>query len=107
MKRPTKVTLDQHTCRIQWSPKEIGRLSQGYRVSGEHEPGLIRIGPGLSRRYEKVTLLHELLHEVFNRARVKLPMKQEEYVLNNIDEWVYLMLRDNPALVAYLTEEAS
>lgn len=104
--KPTLVTTDGRKCRIQWPKRLIGRFKDGYAVAGDHNPGLIRIGPGQLADAERVVLMHELLHELFDYGIIgQVVSKQdEEFILNLLDSWLVALLRENPELVAYLTE---
>lgn len=107
-KKPTLVVTDGRKCRIAWPKRLLGRFKDGYGVAGDHTLGVVRIGPGQMADRERVTLMHELLHELFEYAIIGqvVNKKDEEFILNNLDSWLVAMLRDNPELVAYLTEGA-
>jgi hypothetical protein len=105
MKKPTLVVTDGRRCRIAWPRRLLGRFKDGYGVAGDHVPGLIRIGPGQLANNERVVLMHELLHELFDYAIIGqvVNKKDEEFILNNLDSWLVALLRENPELVTYLT----
>lgn len=108
MRKPTLVVTDGRKCRIRWSKRLLGRFKDGYGVAGDHNPGLVRIGPGLLADAERVVLMHELLHELFDYAIIGQVVKKqdEEFILNNLDSWLVALLRENPELVTYLTDGA-
>jgi len=66
---------------------------------------------GQSRSSKRVTLLHEILHAVIGESAVrpdghhKLPYVQEEALVSALAPWLTAVLRDNPAVVAYLTAD--
>jgi len=56
---------------------------------------------------ERNTVTHELLHAVASTARVFDEPDDEERVVSALAPWLLAMLRDNPALVSYLTARDS
>ena len=58
---------------------------------------------GLGQMQDSV--LHEVLHGVFNRAGIRIGSVKEERSIAQLVPWLLLMLQDNPQLVKYLTEK--
>lgn len=85
----------------------IGRLAEGYAMGGQHYRNHIKLENGLTRRGEKVTWLHELMHNLWERAGLKsyLSQKTEELVLASLDSWLWTALDDNPEAVEFLFGE--
>src|ERR1043165_2134585 len=101
-RRPTTLTVDGHTVTIEWDSSKLGRLAQGYPVKGDHVKGKIRVADGMTDYMTRVTVIHEILHELMDLAGSTLPTKDEEYVFNSIDEWLFRVLDENPALRKFL-----
>lgn len=98
--------IDGKPIKIKWEQK-LGQLSQGYGLAGLHNGSHIKMGVGLTRNQKRATLFHELMHEIWARANMsqRFTKKQEEDILSGIDIWIVSMLRENPKLVQFLTEE--
>lgn len=62
---------------------------------------------GMPGEQEQETLLHELIHAAWDCTGLskRLDDDQEEEVIRSISPLIFGMLRDNPKLVAYLTEK--
>jgi hypothetical protein len=107
--RPRKFTLDDGTeVTIEWDAK-LGRLAEGYARAGDHSPGRIRIAAGALRRQAQGLLLHELLHELWEKADLDrfLSQKTEELVIDSLVPWVLDTMRRNPELRDYLFDETT
>lgn len=64
----------------------------------------IYIDADLGKEAEQDTVLHELLHAVWNQTTLEkaFTAEQEEMVLHSISPWILMLLKDNPELVDYL-----
>lgn len=67
----------------------------------------IDIDEGLPITQERITVLHETLHAVFDFTGVadRLGKKKAEDVINSVDAALLDVFRRNPALVEYLIAE--
>lgn len=65
---------------------------------------LIQLDPDQSATQARDTMLHELLHACVSNTPLNLSDEDEERVVRGITPWLLAALRDNPRLVAYLTE---
>lgn len=68
----------------------------------------IRVSPRLTPETQRVCLLHEVMHAVNDLAALNVdaeswPKTEEQHVTTTSPLWV-MVLRDNPYLIAYLTE---
>lgn len=104
--KPTKIQVAGDTIEVEWDAK-LGRLTEGYGIGGTHRAGKIHISGGLVPNGERVTLFHELLHNLWEKATLDrfLSTKTCELVLDGLDGWILLMLRSNPELVEFLMRD--
>lgn len=100
-RRPTRIEYNDHVLKVKWL-QDLGRFPQGYAMAGDHETGLIRMSAGQTPRGERVTMLHEIMHEAFRVSHTKVKKADEEYILANIDGWLFDILDQNPELRSYL-----
>ena len=107
MERPKRIVLDDGSeVTVEWDAK-LGRLHEGYGRAGDHSKGHIRIARGNLRRANRGLLLHEVLHELWQKADLRrfLSVKTEELVIDALVPWLLDTLRRNPDLAAFLLEE--
>jgi hypothetical protein len=100
---PNELRVDGHRVRIR--RRRIPRARDGYPQTGQHVLGRITIAPGLTSEQERVTLIHEILHECFARAEVRVRRADEEYIVSSIEPWLAEILRDR-RLLEYLAASA-
>jgi hypothetical protein len=104
-KKPTSYTIDGEKKTIEWdvSLGRVGRFSLG----GDERSGNLRISWGLTRRAERATLLHEMIHAAWKAAGLNRLYSDttEETVICSIDGWILTILRDNPKLREFLFED--
>lgn len=110
VRRPKVILVDGVRLPVTW--RKLGQFAQGYALGGYYYPKA-RGGPRISitafgsRNTQRVALVHEVLHDVWRRAGLHLRFKTttEELVIDELSSWFVRVLRDNPQLVRYLTEE--
>lgn len=102
---PKKIKVGDTDVAVDYADN-LGRFKEGYRVSGTYQRDRIKLVKGQHPLNERATLLHELMHKLWERAGLHhhLSAKTEELVLFVLDMWLVTVLRDNPALVEYLLE---
>ena len=116
MKPPKSVKVGPRTYTVHIKGKKVktARDNAPFFLQGQafHIPQYIIINPDQHVDQQRETLLHELLHCVFNVAdnldvirKIDDVDDLEEALVRLISPHLYQVLRDNPALVAHLTEE--
>lgn len=111
MRLPVWLTIEGHKVRVRRA-RITRRLHEGYSISGQlvstGDRQTLTVAPGQTRANERDTVLHEVLHACLDLAQARdpkvFPMKTEEYVVSHLTGWLLAALRENPALVEYLTE---
>lgn len=102
MSLPSHFTVDGWIVTV-----EKARLGSAgkFPKAGDHEKGTIRIAEGMTRRQERGTLLHELLHNLWERGELSTRYSDttEEWIVDTLSGWLFQVLEENPDLVAYLT----
>jgi hypothetical protein len=114
---PDEVKLGPHTFKIYWSQTHWNRLTLeedglGRLVGRTHHPKCeIYIKPGMSLSQSRDTLLHEILHVLIGtgvglnyRVAIAENADLEEAIVATVTPWLLGVLRDNPAVLAYLTD---
>ena len=78
------------------------RDDEGKGLNGwiRHDPCLIQIEAKLNPQVQKVCAIHEALHGWATQAG----LAQDEVLIDSFAYGMYGLLRDNPALVAWLCE---
>jgi hypothetical protein len=106
MKPPSLVVVGGEAVPIT-AADNLGRFDGGYRVSGDYKNKRVRYVKGQTPENERATVLHELMHYLWERGRLEefLSVKTEELVLVVLDSWLMKLLKENPALREYLFEE--
>jgi hypothetical protein len=66
----------------------------------------IAVDPGKHEDYARATLLHEILHACIRSSDPTLDDEHEETVVAAITGPLLSMLRDNPDVLDYLTDDA-
>lgn len=67
----------------------------------------ITIDPTIHAEYQRLTVMHEVLHPILQRLEaIGVGERKQEQVAEVLDGLLLSVLRDNPALVAYLMEGA-
>lgn len=112
---PAAVTVGPFRYEVSCDQAAIDRAGQeaGANLLGQHSPraGTIALAPDLSGDAEAETLLHEVLHALFDATGVGggdgdetlLDRDAEERLIRQCSPMLLDLLRRNPDLVAYLT----
>jgi len=97
---------------VERDSREDGMLNDGaygYTMDGKN---LIVIASGLGNGKQQITLLHEILHAVrMNNDGMPRPSKEddfeswEHYFIAMYETGLLAVLKDNPKLVAWLTDD--
>lgn len=108
MKPPFKVIkIDGHPdLNVEWDAK-LGRLPEGYPKGGDYGRNIVRLAGGQTQRSLKVTVIHELIHRLWEVTDLGrwLSVRSEELVVDSLAPWLVDTLRRNPALVEWLLAE--
>ena len=99
---------------VERNSNEDGMLNDGaygYTLDGKN---LIVLASGLGNGKQQITLLHEILHAVrMNNDGMPRPSKEddfeswEHYFIAMYETGLLAVLKDNPKLVAWLTDDKS
>ena len=108
MTKPKTLKIDGQTVAVEWD-MALGRFAQGYPLGGDYKKNRIRIAKGMTRSQVRKTLLHELMHHLWERADLHsvLSVKTEELVIDSLDAWMFTVLNENPDLRDFLFEDES
>jgi len=103
--RPRRLRVGPFLWQVKWSQIEVLRYAPAGDACGTtHHPDLvIAIQPGRAEDYNRSILLHELLHACARAADLQAPEDTEETVVAALTGPLLQALRDNPALLEYLT----
>ena len=108
MKRPTSFKLDSTTVKVKWNAK-LGRSGK-FPKAGDHDSTThtISISHGLTDRSQKGTLLHELMHALWDKAQLQQFYGDvtEETVVDSLTGWLFECMQENPELFDYLGGES-
>lgn len=116
MSRPERIWVCGQPFTVKWVNEEAGRLHPD--DSGTYNVGLTVVseqvmairGVGVGQHQERDTVLHEILHAILkmtaqrDRFQGKDDDNPEEEVVYSMAAALLAVLRQNPDLVAYLTE---
>jgi hypothetical protein len=103
MSQPTSVTICGQPFAVEW--KDLGPDEMGQTFVAHQR---IEIDTDLGPDQERDTLLHEICHAIVKltgHRHTTLTDKQEEAVVGCLAYALLGVLRANPALVAWMTEE--
>lgn len=94
MKLPKKIKIGYKTYSIKpWSASDVA-CSEAYGCC-DNDSQIIYIYDDLDDLSKFDTLLHEILHAIWNFA--DLPNDQEEEIVNRLATWLTLVASENPA----------
>lgn len=105
--KPKVIFLDEDRIDILWEQK-LGSFDGkgGHEPGGDYGRSRIRMGKGMPRRMLRGVLMHESLHGVWERALGdRYSEATEEVIVDYLAPWILDMLRRNPDLVEFLTED--
>lgn len=113
---PASVLVGSVTYRVTTDPDDWMRIEHKVQSKGDYGhcdnlTATIYVNPDLSPDVARLTLWHEVLHALCEavigssdwRGLGKAKNDREETVIREIESPTLLVLRDNPALVTYLT----
>lgn len=106
---PSHVTVGPHRITVR-ADADTGRLLREEDSRGDSRPDQLLIRLDTDRPHTAVaeTLLHEVLHIVWNQTSMRSSeacRDIEEAAVQALTPWLLGVLRDNPELVAYLTDD--
>ena len=111
---PRRIKVSTYSYTVRRDEVEINRLSVESQIDfmghTNHRDLVMTIRPGPSQQ-ERVTVLHEVLHGVFEavglgeRPEFKAGTLQEE-IISALDATLVQVFEDNPALVAFLVGQS-
>lgn len=84
--------------------EEEGNMVEGLGVY-HTEKHTITLKKKQTRTEKSNTMLHEVLHAVWHTQGLRTEDGAEERVINSLTNGLHQVLRDNPALVAWLLQE--
>lgn len=112
MKMPSKIKLGSQTWEVLEQARKTAYDDDVYGFTNDKEYVIV-VDAGLPLGVKRTTLLHELLHAVrftFGGSFAPGPKTSytdmEHYWIGLYEEPLVMLLRDNPELVAFLTDES-
>ena len=107
MNKLTKVKVEDDEVSVQWDAK-LGRMPQGYPWGADFHKDRIRIAAHTRKAAAREHMLHELLHKIWEKSGLtdSYARTTEEFIITCLTGWLVDILRDNPELVEFITEEA-
>lgn len=103
MALPDKIVI----CGYPYSAEMVDRIEvEGGELCGEIDYFKLTlvIGEGQPPMHERATLMHEIIHGIANHTG-QIELRRNEAYIDAIAYSLVTLLRDNPDLVAYLTEK--
>ena len=108
---PKKVKVGPITYAVLTSPQDYEA-----RLRDEEEPGVLEgwsqgrraeigLRPEMNVQYARQVMVHELLHQVLTVNSMQISADDEEVVVRALEAGLLQVLRDNPALVKWLTDK--
>lgn len=107
-KRITKVKIEPNLYKVKRKFNLIkGKGKNRIKVDGycDYSSSIIALDKDLSISTDKVILLHEILHAIYNCSSSRGWTKVEEEIVSKLAPGIIRLLRDNKNLVRYLMEE--
>lgn len=101
MKRPSRLRVGYVDYKITPLDVEKNPGALGVHMPVSHE---IRIAPGLNKKEEANTLLHETLHAVIEHSGIQMSDEAEEQLVLAIANGLCQVIQDNPTFLSYLTK---
>ena len=83
-----------------FAEKDMGTRLDGRGSASEQT---IHVHPQQAEMYQRSTMIHEILHQVFVVAGTGLDTEDEERICHALEGGLLGVLRENPDLVAWLT----
>ena len=105
---PERLRIGPYTWKVVSSKKDWAKQEKDSKIA--ESDGFtnritqqIHIRPGLALDYERVVLIHEILHAVRDSAHMTIDLNDaEESFINGTSPLIYATLADNPDLLDYL-----
>ena len=117
---PATIRVGAVTYRVTIDPDDWMRIEHKIQSKGDYGHTLnveatIYVSPEATPDVQRVTLWHEVMHALCTavmgspdwRGLGKKKNDREEAVVSAFESPIVLVLRDNPALVAYLTSDGA
>ena len=101
---PPTVRVGPYTYSIVMDRVLVHAVDSGANGTTSPELQRISVDPDRGRDAVAKTVLHEVLHAVWTNAGDRGDKVDEETAIRTLSAGLLGVLRDNPALVAYLTE---
>lgn len=107
---PRSVRIGPFSYKIRWSTRALKALEPEhgplYGFCDTDKQVIYCAKSGVLHRDQSVdTLLHEILHAALHVGRVTLSEKREEQVVLALAPTLLSIIRDNPHLIEFLTQE--
>jgi hypothetical protein len=107
VKPPATIRVDDDLVTIEDNATGLGVTIEGYPYSADYKRDRIRLARNTRRSAKRENLAHEVLHKIWEKAGLseRYATKTEEYIITSLAGLLTDVLRDNPALVEFLTEQ--
>jgi hypothetical protein len=101
---PKTLRIGSYTWKVRCGTKIVKGLDISKADGLCHvDTRIIDIRPGLELQYERIVLLHEILHACRDSSHVKVDLNDaEESFVNHVAPLLYGVLQDNNDLLDYL-----
>ena len=70
----------------------------------DHDTLVLSVAKKVDLQFQKIVLLHEILHAVYHLSGLPDPVTEEQ-MITSISPLLVLLMRDNPKLLEYLCEK--
>lgn len=104
-KMPNEIKIDGCIYEVNHKDQVIheGQTIYG-RISGKE--GVIEVSKDICDYQQKITLMHEIIHGIFNHRNVDkhIPEQQYEDVTDELAKGLVQVLNDNPELIDYINK---
>lgn len=105
--RPSALRISPHNWSVKWSHAEVLKFAPDNDAAGitDHGSLTVAVNPGKAEDYNRLTLLHEILHVCARTADLRLSYEQEEQFVAGVTSPLLDFLRQNPEVLAYIIAE--
>lgn len=102
----TRIQVEDDEVQIEWDAN-LGKLASGHPIGADYKKNRIRVAAGTRHSVKREHIVHELLHKLWEKSGLTKHYSNttEEVVITSLTGWLVEVLRDNPELVEFLTEE--
>ena len=102
---PAAVKIGSMTYRVSDSVEDLNEYENKSLAGASHGPSaIIVVNPKHDAMYRKQTLVHEIVHQVFESVAGWSP-KNEEKICRVLEAGLLGVIRENPDLVRWLQSE--